>query len=402
MKEKHLYDPPAGIIFMIILFSFRMHAAVGGITENKIGLDSSSEILFEEQWSSGNFTSNNWTFEPSAGNWHINLYQGNPMPSAQFSWSVPQTNYSFSLVSREIETTVSGTTFYLSFDLLYDEWLSTGYEKMKVHVSDGSVWHQIAEFSNNGDIPWTTYQYDITPLASGNTIRLKFEATGQTTVNIDFWRLDNIRVTAIQSPPQPVISISPDSLFHYLPNPGSPASWQLTLTNSGQANLELNLDVEYVNLIRFAPDMINWIQLPDTTTWSIPPESSIAITINILTNGILPGFHLAGLVIQSNDPQHPVVIVPASIEVGTVHVIQSRKPEVRIYPQPAKEILNIESDHPIVTLSIFDQSGKLVQKQSFSSGKEKYSITGNYEGIYTVELMTDSAERLVRKVVFSK
>lgn len=402
MKEKHLHGPPVGIIFMIIMFSFRMHTAVGGITENRISLDSSSEILFEEQWSSGNFTSNNWTFEPSAGNWHINLYQGNPMPSAQFSWSVPQTNYSFSLVSRPIGTANAGTNIYLSFDLLYDEWLSTGYEKMKIHVSDGSVWHQIAEFSNNGDIPWTTYQYDITPLASGNTIRLKFEATGQTTVNIDFWRLDNIRVTAIQSPPQPVISISPDSLFHYLPNPGSPASWQLTLANNGQANLELNLGVEYVNLIRLAPGMFNWIQLPDTTTWSIPPESSIAITINILTNGILPGLHLAGLVIQSNDPQHPVVIVPASIEVGTVHVIQSRKQEVRIYPQPAKEILNIESDYPIVALSIFDQSGKLVQKQSFSAGKEKHSITGNYEGIYIIELLTSSAKRLVRKVVFSK
>lgn len=402
MKEKHLHGPPVGIIFMIIMVSFRLHVAASGISENRIGLDSSSEILFEEQWSSGNFTSNNWTFEPSAGNWQINLYQGNSMPSAQFSWSVPQTNYSFSLVSRPIGTANTGTNIYLSFDLLYDEWLSTGYEKMKVHVFDGSVWHQIAEFSNNGDSPWTTYQYDITPLASGNTIQLKFEATGQTTVNIDFWRLDNIRVTAIQSPPQPVISFSPDSLFHYLPNPGSPASWQLTLANNGQANLELNLGVEYVNLIRLAPGMFNWIQLPDTTTWNIPPESSIAITINILTNGILPGLHLARLVIQSNDPQHPVVFVPTSIEVGTVHLIQSRKPEVRIYPQPAKEILNIESDRPLVSLSVFDPSGKLVQKQSFSSGRGRHCITGNYEGIYTVELMTDSAERFVRKVVFSK
>lgn len=287
------------------------------------------------------------------------------MPSAQFSWSVPQTNYSFSLVSREIETTLSGTTFYLNFDLLYDEWLSTGYEKMKVHVSDGSVWHQIAEFSNNGDMPWTTYPYDITPLVSGNTIRLKFEATGQTTVNIDFWRLDNIRVTAIQSPPQPVISFSPDSLFPYLPNPGSPASWQLTLANNGQANLELNLGVEYVNILRLAPGSFNWIRLPNTTSWNIPPESSIAITINTTTSGIMPGLHLARLVIQSNDPQHPVVFVPASIEVGTVNVMQPRKPEVRFYPQPEKEILNIESDRPLVALSIFDPSENLCKNKAF-------------------------------------
>lgn len=379
-----------------------VQAAVSGITETRIGLYSSSEILFEEQWSSGNFTSNNWTFEPSAGNWHINLYQGNPMPSAQFSWSVPQTNYSYSLVSRAIGTAISGAYLYLSFDLLYDEWLSTGYEKMKVHVSDGSIWHQVAEFTNNGDIPWTTYQYDITQIAAGNSIRVRFEATGQNTVNIDFWRLDNIRVTAIQPPLQPAISFSPDSLFHYLPNPGSTASWQLTLANNGQANLAINLAVEYLNLMRSAPGIFNWVQLPDTTSWNIPPESSIVITINILTNGILPGLHLARLVIQSNDPQHPVVIVPASIEVGTVNVMQSRKPEVRIYPQPAKEFLNIESDRPLIALSVFDQSGKLVQKQSFSSGQERYCITGSYEGIYTIELLTYSAEKLVRKVIFSK
>lgn len=64
MKEKHQHDPAISIICMIIMLSFRMHATVSGITENLMGLDSSSEILFEEQRSSGNFTSNNWTFEP--------------------------------------------------------------------------------------------------------------------------------------------------------------------------------------------------------------------------------------------------------------------------------------------------------------------------------------------------
>ncbi len=119
-------------------------------------LNTVSLILFEESWSSGNFASNNWVLEPSAGNWHINLYQGNPKPSAQFSWSPPLTNYSFALVSRSIAPADSSGVIQLSFDLLFDDWLSTGYEKMKVHVYDGNLWHQVAEFANNGDIPWTT------------------------------------------------------------------------------------------------------------------------------------------------------------------------------------------------------------------------------------------------------
>jgi hypothetical protein len=55
-------------------------------------------------------------------------------------------------------------TILLSFDLLFDDWLSTGYQKMKIHVFDGEVWHQVVEFINNGDIPLTTFHYDITQI----------------------------------------------------------------------------------------------------------------------------------------------------------------------------------------------------------------------------------------------
>jgi hypothetical protein len=53
--------------------------------------------LLEENWSSGNFTANEWTFDPAQGNWAMNTFTGNPAPSAQFNWSPSVTNYSNAL-----------------------------------------------------------------------------------------------------------------------------------------------------------------------------------------------------------------------------------------------------------------------------------------------------------------
>jgi hypothetical protein len=58
---------------------------------------------FTENWSSGSFTTQGWTFVPAQGNWRISTSAGNPAPSAEFYWSPSVTNYSNALTSVEID-----------------------------------------------------------------------------------------------------------------------------------------------------------------------------------------------------------------------------------------------------------------------------------------------------------
>lgn len=399
-------DKTSQTIFQLLLtlqiaaFNYLIvHSSEAGWHQKRTDLNATTLILFEESWSSGNFASNNWVLEPSAGNWHINLYQGNPKPSAQFSWSPPLTNYSFSLVSRSIAPADTSGIIQLSFDLLFDDWLSTGYEKMKVHVYDGIVWHQVAEFANNGDIPWTTYHYDITQIAQDKNITLKFQATGQTTVDIDFWRLDNIRVTSTQPAHQPIITVSPDSLFHYLPNPGNTGSWQITLANLGQATLQSSLRVEYDSLFSIQSPA-GWLQLPETTVFVIQPDSSTTLSINILSNGMLPGMYSARLIFESNDPLHSELVIPAWIEVGTVWLDDKRKPEVTIFPQPSSKTVNIISTDPIRQLRVIDLSGKLLHETHYPTATFNASFTERIKGVVMFEISMVNSSRIVRPVVF--
>ena len=403
MKKQHLRTLQNLLILHIVgLFSLSIQAAKASESLSARSDKEAAEILFEENWSSGNFTANNWTFEPSIGNWHINLYEGNPKPSAQFSWSPPKTNYSFSLVSRPIAITNAGHIIQLSFDLLFDDWLSTGYEKLKVHVGNGSSWYQIAEFSNTGDIPWTTYHYNVSPFITGETIQLRFEATGQTTVDIDFWRIDNIRVTSSLPPAQPSMTINPDSLFHFVPNPGSPAGWQLTLSNNGQATLYAALSVEYIDAKRTAYQLNSWIQLPDSTTFTIKPDSSIMLPINILSTNLLPGQYFANLRFESNDAQHPIVRIPAVIEVGTVGISALIKPEVVVFPQPASEIIHISCSEPIRRLRLFDFSGRILQEEEILPPSGTASLRNGNKGFSLLEMTTVNNHLVISKVLMAK
>ncbi len=206
-------------------------------------------------------------------------------------------------------------------------------------------------------------------------------------MDIDFWRQDNIRVTSTQPAYQPSISVNPDSLFHYLPNPGSTGSWQITLTNIGQATLQSSLRVEYDSLssIQFPA---GWLQLPETTVFVIQADSSTTLMINIFSNGMMPGVYAARLIFESNDPLHAVVAIPAWIELGTVGLVDERKPEVTIILQHSSNVVNINSTESLRHLRVFDLFGKLLQETHYPQATFNANFTGHFKGLVIFEIFT--------------
>jgi hypothetical protein len=150
--------------------------------------------LLEENWSSGGFAANEWTFDPGQGNWQMAASLGNPAPSAQFYWSPSVTNYSNALVSKQLSG-LGMPSVMLKYDIFLSNYSSATLEQMGVDVWNGSSWVNVANYTNaGGNIPWTTYTHNITAQAQGQQFKVRFRAYGANSFNINNWNLDNIMV----------------------------------------------------------------------------------------------------------------------------------------------------------------------------------------------------------------
>jgi hypothetical protein len=204
---------------------------------------------FMEDWASGNFTANGWSFEPSQGNWRMSATAGNPAPSAEFYWSPSTTDYSFALVSPVIDASAALENVSVKFDLFLDDYEATSTaEQMKIWVWNGntSEWVLVHTFVNDGDLPWTTFTYDITQYALGTSTAVKFEATGATTFDINWWQLDNIEIYEGQYVPSPVITVDPASL-EASTGLGGTADQSFTIGNTGDGALDWSASIQYTS-----------------------------------------------------------------------------------------------------------------------------------------------------------
>ena len=148
-----------------------------------------------EDWASGSFGTNDWTFDPAQSNWVINATYGNPAPSAAFNWSPAITNYSFALVSPMLNATAVTDNVTLKFDLELNNFATTTLEGMAVEVWDGSAWQMVQDYPNtNGSFPFTSEAFNITSLAAGHNFAVRFRAYGEDSFNINYWYLDNIKI----------------------------------------------------------------------------------------------------------------------------------------------------------------------------------------------------------------
>jgi hypothetical protein len=153
-------------------------------------------LPFLEQWNSGTFGTNNWL--PEGENWSINGNEGNPDPSAQFTWDPIQSDYSIALESYPLlADSMTEGQIYLDFDLKLDDVTPTGTEQMLVQVWnwDSQTWTAVNTYSNeDGSFDWLSEHIDITSQAIGTVFKIRFLASGENSINILSWFVDNIHV----------------------------------------------------------------------------------------------------------------------------------------------------------------------------------------------------------------
>ena len=172
-------------------------------------------LPFVENWSSSNFTTNQWN--TTATNWIIDTDNGLEAPSASFSWNPQITNYQEYLTSWYLDATgISNVKF--KFDMALNNYSTDAENLLIPQVWDGTTWQTVATFSsfdNEGDgYDWDTYVYDISAYASNRMFRIRFLAAGEDSYEINYWYIDNIVVEVIPTTlPQPTLAIDYDGTY---------------------------------------------------------------------------------------------------------------------------------------------------------------------------------------------
>ena len=180
-------------------------------------------LPFDEDWTTGQFDVNPWT---AGSNWVMDGGNGNPAPAAKFSSQPQLTNYSSKLVSYYMNSvagkTATPSCTWLSFDYLLEDISASGTEKLTIEIANGDTWTTLKEFTNTGDIRWTTEKININPFATIGPFRIRFNIDGVNSEMISYWLVDNIKIYQEYSFP-PVANLSAD-------NTGNPQQNEIQLS----------------------------------------------------------------------------------------------------------------------------------------------------------------------------
>lgn len=190
----------------------------------------------------------------------------------------------------------------------------------------------------------------------------------------------------------PQISVVPESLTESL-IAGQISHQYLMIYNTGEANLEYNIDIDYGVKSSLAG---SWLQVdPDQGT--VMPGEYDSITVTFDATGLASGVHYANLFITSNDPDNITTTVPVTLDV-TVGVENLAKDHLRIYPVPAVDLLNVASNTRIQTIKLFDLSGNLLfENNTITDQIIRINLAPYADGAYTLQCITPDGRDFSRK-----
>jgi hypothetical protein len=81
-----------------------------------------------------------------------------------------------------------------------------------------------------------------------------------------------------------------------------------------------------------------------------------------------------------------------TLEVTTIHI---GEPEFNIYPNPANNFLDVETAFKDCSVTIFDNTGKLILKEKTVRNKTRLDLSGFSNGMYFIQMQSE--EKILSK-----
>lgn len=198
----------------------------------------------------------------------------------------------------------------------------------------------------------------------------------------------------------PEISLTPDE-FSFAVSQGYLITDNLYISNIGDADLSYTASVETMtNSFDEAGNISGdqWLSIAPGQG-IISPETTDTAVLTVDVGNLPAGFYQVNILINSNDPDNPTISVPVTLDV-LVGIEESRKDMVMIYPLPAKNLVNITATAAIISVEIFNDSGKSLQ-QINGNGLPSVRVNAGHlpSGIYPVRVVCDAGIVLTGKII---
>lgn len=359
---------------------FGESAPAGPVT---ISINCDIVLPFQEYWDQGTFAFNNWQFTPTQSNWSVSTSLGNPPPAAIFSGLPVNMNCSSSMYTPALPGLPWNCgNMYLEFDYKLDDIAATGTEQLSALYKIDNDWIPVFQVTNNGSTGWIHQKIDIS-MVNGTYFRIAFKAGGAISANISAWFVDNIVVShECAGPTACGYSQSANTIM---------LSWQPPECDSLQYIFGYNI---YRTLEPNIQPLTKLNTSPVTAT----------IYHDVLPTSYPSGQFLYLITDIQRDPITLEFLCEAPCD--TLHVeyitgIDKHPPEhIAIYPNPAFDIVSVDSDVPVEQFQICDiqgttvLSGKAVHQSQFA-----IPVRDLKAGMYLLTLKTSGETRIVKLAV---
>lgn len=117
---------------------------------------------------------------------------------------------------------------------------------------------------------------------------------------------------------------------------------------------------------------------------TIVPAGDVPSEVTCNSAGLALGTYTATLKFVSNDPINPQVDVPVTFTVAGVGIDEASKLGVAVYPNPAKDILNVTANDKILSVSISDFTGKNL----YTGAAGTIDVSNFANGVYFIQTVT--------------
>ena len=87
-----------------------------------------------------------------------------------------------------------------------------------------------------------------------------------------------------------------------------------------------------------------------------------------------------------------------TINVASLAVSNVNKSQVKVYPNPVVDVLNIEAASKVSAVQVFDLTGKLVSSHALNAVKNQVNLSKLTPGVYVVNIQTESGTQSVKIV----
>ena len=347
-----------------------------------VTVDFCFELEFMETWALGSFDPNNWVAD--GANWMINSQAGNPAPAAEFTWDPIQTNYEISLESYPLcaEGLTEGN-IWLDFDLKLDAFQPKGEEMLNVQVWNWNsrIWSTVAGYSNiDGSFNWTSEHINIKALAMNMVFKVRFQAKGVNSLNIQGWYVDNVHIYRACAGPEN-LTVDPD--FYE----GIRLIWQHSENSMMKAGINEGDDSREFsgfNIFRSVNGGEYELHGSSYGMEYIDPESSL----------IMGSYYcyMVNAVYNSETDQCESAFSNEECVLWTdiTENYEASSENFSLYPNPANDHVYISTSNILKRVTIYNASGQQIFDQ-ITTGRQLELNTNHYtSGLYLIRAETES------------